>query len=95
MLELAFGLGMGGLKPVERFLDFGGCPLWERARRGFLVGGDAGPGPFHLGLARWRPAQLWRGAAGRLAGRLAFGASEVSCEPWFPYSERHESRQRA
>src|SRR5262245_8274810 len=39
VLKLAFGRGASGLKTAERFLDLGGCPLRQRARRGRVVGG--------------------------------------------------------
>src|SRR5262249_7710187 len=72
VLELAFGLGAGGLEAAERFLDLGGCPLRHRAGGGHVVGGRTLGRSFDFSRRTCaRPARALRGSPGRLAGGSA------------------------
>ena len=73
VLELALGLGHGGLEPTERFRDLRRRPLRHRAGGGFLVGRYALARTFELRLAAARRTQAaaLRGSPRHLSGDLA------------------------
>src|SRR3954451_16124813 len=86
VLELAFGLGHGGLEATERFRDLRRRPLRYRAGGGFLVGSYALARTFELRLAAARrtqaalrrpPRHLSGDLACHLAWCLAFHSSGI------------------